>query len=159
MRSSGRTSRTNFRVFQAHFSICHFIPNAHSSSSVAELLEFPTLCCARQGINAAKLTKGDGEKKPRPKPEDDGDIPAGVHRSGVQVSNPDSDFEYFFQLFSKLCLAHRTYQGHSLSNGLDVVRTAHQQQTNALDVEKHMFALLHLFFPFRFEKEDYSHGS
>jgi len=40
----------------------------------------------------AKLTKGDGKKKRRLKPEEEGDMPAGGLQPGAQVSD-DSDSE------------------------------------------------------------------
>ena len=80
--------------------------------SVAKLLELPTLCSARQGINAAKLAKGDGKKKRQHKLEEDGDMLTGGLQPGAQVSASDSDTKSVFRSLSNLYVTHHTCQGH-----------------------------------------------
>ena len=59
-------------------------------SSVSELPGLRKFRRARQGIDASKLTKGDGKKKKRRTKPDDGEeeMPVGRLRPGGQVSDP-----------------------------------------------------------------------
>ncbi|KAH8985444.1 hepatocellular carcinoma-associated antigen 59-domain-containing protein [Lactarius hatsudake] len=95
---------------------------------VSELLELRKFRRARQGIDAAKLTKGDGKKKRRRKPEEDGDMPEGGLQPGAQVSEDDSDSE---DTGDKTAKMRRAVRANNFT-----------QQTNALDVDKHMLAYI-----------------
>ncbi|KAH9023439.1 hepatocellular carcinoma-associated antigen 59-domain-containing protein [Lactarius pseudohatsudake] len=95
---------------------------------VSELLELRKFRRARQGIDAAKLTKGDGKKKRRRKPEEDGDMPEGGLQPGAQVSEEDSDSE---DTGDKTAKMRRAVRANNFT-----------QQTNALDVDKHMLAYI-----------------
>ncbi|KAH8984240.1 hepatocellular carcinoma-associated antigen 59-domain-containing protein [Lactarius akahatsu] len=95
---------------------------------VSELLELRKFRRARQGIDAAKLTKGDGKKKRRRKPEEDGDMPEGGLQPGAQVSEDDSDSE---DPGDKTAKMRRAVRANNFT-----------QQTNALDVDKHMLAYI-----------------
>ncbi|KAI0252050.1 hepatocellular carcinoma-associated antigen 59-domain-containing protein [Lactifluus subvellereus] len=95
--------------------------------SVSELLELRKFRRARQGIDASKLTQGDGKKKRRRKPEDDGDLPAGGLQPGAQVSD-DSESE---EPEDKAAKMRRAVRANNFT-----------QQTNALDVDKHMMAYI-----------------
>jgi len=95
---------------------------------VAELLELRKFRRARQGIDATKLTKGDGKKKRRRKPEEDADMPEGGLQPGAQVSDDDSDSE---DPGDKTAKMRRAVRANNFT-----------QQTNALDVDKHMLAYI-----------------
>ncbi|KAH9026454.1 hepatocellular carcinoma-associated antigen 59-domain-containing protein [Lactarius hengduanensis] len=95
---------------------------------VSELLELRKFRRARQGIDAAKLTKGDGKKKRRRKPEEDGDMPEGGLQPGAQVSEEDSGSE---DTGDKTAKMRRAVRANNFT-----------QQTNALDVDKHMLAYI-----------------
>jgi hypothetical protein len=121
-----------------------FSPNVQPECySVSELLELRKFRRARQGIDASKLTKGDGKKKRRRKPEDGENMPAGGLQPGVPVSD-DSESEYvFFPPY------HRVFSSRLVSEPEDKAAKMRRavrannftQQTNALDVDKHMYVL------------------
>ncbi|KAI0258484.1 hepatocellular carcinoma-associated antigen 59-domain-containing protein [Gloeopeniophorella convolvens] len=93
-------------------------------NSLSELLELRKFRRARQGIDSSKLTQGDGKKK-RPKPDDDAQTPVGGLRPGAQVSDgSDSECE-------KAAKTRRAVRANNFT-----------QQTNALDVDKHMMSYI-----------------
>ncbi|KAH9983549.1 hepatocellular carcinoma-associated antigen 59-domain-containing protein [Russula compacta] len=96
---------------------------------VSELLELRKLRRSRQGIDASKLTKGDGKKKRRRKPDDGEDMPQGGLQpgAGAQISE-GSDSE---DLEDKAAKMRRAVRANNFT-----------QQTNALDVDKHMMAYI-----------------
>jgi len=94
---------------------------------VSELLELRKFRRTRQGIDASKLTKGDGKKKRRRKPDDDEDMPVGGLRPGAQVTD-DSDSD---EPEDKAAKMRRAVRANNFT-----------QQTNALDVDKHMMAYI-----------------
>ena len=92
----------------------------------------------------AKLTKSDSKKKQRHKPtEEDGDMPAGGFQPCVQLSaDSDSDSEHIF-LFSLACSVLimaliRDPEDKMAKMWCAVCTNNFTQQTNALDVDKHM---------------------
>lgn len=95
---------------------------------VSDLLELRKFRQARKGIDASKLTKGDGKKKRRRKPDDGEDnMPVGGLRPGAQVSDEsDSD-----EPEDKAAKMRRAVRANNFT-----------QQTNALDVDKHMMAYI-----------------
>ncbi|KAF8494217.1 hepatocellular carcinoma-associated antigen 59-domain-containing protein [Russula emetica] len=95
---------------------------------VSDLLELRKFRQARRGIDASKLTKGDGKKKRRRKPDEGEDnMPVGGLRPGAQVSDEsDSD-----EPEDKAAKMRRAVRANNFT-----------QQTNALDVDKHMMAYI-----------------
>ncbi|KAN0115994.1 Hepatocellular carcinoma-associated antigen 59 domain containing protein [Russula decolorans] len=102
--------------------------NENGDIPVSDLLELRKLRQARKGIDASKLTKGDGKKKRRRKPDDGEDnMPVGGLRPGAQVSDEsDSDDPE-----DKAAKMRRAVRANNFT-----------QQTNALDVDKHMMAYI-----------------
>ncbi|KAH9967044.1 hepatocellular carcinoma-associated antigen 59-domain-containing protein [Lactifluus volemus] len=94
---------------------------------VSELLELRKFRRTRRGIDASKLTKGDGKKKRRRKPEDGENMSAGGLQPGAQVSD-DSDSD---EPEDKAAKMRRAVRANNFT-----------QQTNALDVDKHMMAYI-----------------
>ena len=100
----------------------------------------------RRGIDASKLTKGDGKKKRRHKPDDGEDaMPVGGLRPGAQVSD-DSDSEYGFSHYAVYMLLKEELSFRDPEDKAAKMRRAVRannftQQTNALDVDKHMYVL------------------
>ncbi|KAJ7591537.1 hepatocellular carcinoma-associated antigen 59-domain-containing protein [Mycena floridula] len=84
---------------------------------IADLLELRKLRRSRQGIDATKLNKGDTKRKKRPR--DDGIVDEGGLRKGTGAGDEDEE---------KAKKAIRS--------------TNFTQQTNALDVDKHMMAYI-----------------
>ena len=78
-------------------------------------------------------------------------MPAGGLQPGAQVSDDDSDDECaFFVLFFVLCVCYSRYFGRDPEDNTAKMRRAVRannftQQTNALDVDKHMYVF---FVPF-----------
>ncbi|KAI9457301.1 hepatocellular carcinoma-associated antigen 59-domain-containing protein [Russula earlei] len=94
---------------------------------VFELLELRKFRRARQGIDASRLTKGDGKKKRRRKPDDSEDMSQGGLRPGAQISDEsDSD-----EPGDKATKTRRAVRANNFT-----------QQTNALDVDKHMMTYI-----------------
>ncbi|KAI0290078.1 hepatocellular carcinoma-associated antigen 59-domain-containing protein [Multifurca ochricompacta] len=95
---------------------------------VSELLELRKFRRARQGIDSSTLIKGDIKKKRRRKSEDGGENePAGGLQPGAQMSE-DSDSDDPEDNAAKM---RRAVRANNFT-----------QQTNALDVDKHMMAYI-----------------
>ncbi|KAL6309850.1 hepatocellular carcinoma-associated antigen 59-domain-containing protein [Sparassis latifolia] len=91
---------------------------------VTDLIELRKLRRAREGIDAARLTKGDVKKK-RKRPRE-GDEPQGGLRKGADVNDNEEEEEEDAEAKARR-----------------VVRTNNfTQQTNVLDVDKHMMAYI-----------------
>ncbi|RPD66907.1 hypothetical protein L227DRAFT_8356 [Lentinus tigrinus ALCF2SS1-6] len=90
---------------------------------VSDLIELRKLRKAREGIDAEKLTKGDLKKK-RKRPKEEDEVVYGL-RPGAKVDDEDEDAE------------------DAEAKARKVVRSNNfTQQTNALDVDKHMMAYI-----------------
>jgi len=115
-----------------------------SDLPVSELLEISKFRRVRQGIDASKLTKGDGKKKRRRKPDDEADMPQGGLRPGAQISDEsDSD-----EAEDKATKMRRAVRANNFT-----------QQTNALDVDKHMMAYIEENMKLRRSREQQSAGT
>ncbi|KAF7332405.1 hypothetical protein MKEN_00122300 [Mycena kentingensis (nom. inval.)] len=88
-----------------------------------DLLELRKLRKARQGIDATKLTKGDAKKRKRVREEDE--IKPGL-RQGYRDPADDDDAEDDVEAQARRAVRNRNFT----------------QQTNALDVDKHMMAYI-----------------
>jgi hypothetical protein len=90
------------------------------------------------------LTKGDGKKKRPRKPDDGEDMPVGGLRPGAQVTD-DSESEYASpsSLIDLLTEPSRSEPEDKAAKMRRAVRANNfTQQTNALDVDKHMYLVL-----------------
>lgn len=125
-----------------------YIPAAAGALTVrrvADLIELRKLRRARQGIDASKLTEGDGKRKKRRKIEDDDShIDQGGLRKSAPAAPVDDDEDE--------CVSPVISVSHFQSNvfrmddkdtkaRLAVRKSNFTQQTNTLDVDKHMFVL------------------
>ncbi|KAL0950237.1 hypothetical protein HGRIS_010223 [Hohenbuehelia grisea] len=88
---------------------------------LAELIELRKLRKARQGIDATKLTKGDVKKRRRPVEEPE--QKSGLHKGAT----PEHDDDGAGEAAEKEARARRVVRQNNFT-----------QQTNALDVDKHM---------------------
>ncbi|CAA7260132.1 unnamed protein product [Cyclocybe aegerita] len=88
---------------------------------LADLLELRKLKRSREGIDVNKLNKGDNKKKKRPREEKD----QGGLRKGVAAHDEDDEEE------DKDAKTRRVIRSNNFT-----------QQTNALDVDKHMMAYI-----------------
>ncbi|KAJ7771158.1 hepatocellular carcinoma-associated antigen 59-domain-containing protein [Mycena maculata] len=90
-----------------------------------DLIELRKLRKARQGIDAAKLNKGDAKKqKKRPREEDDAER-GGLRKAAAPIPEEEEDDE------ERDARARRVVRNNNFT-----------QQTNALDVDKHMMAYI-----------------
>ncbi|OJA15330.1 hypothetical protein AZE42_03347 [Rhizopogon vesiculosus] len=94
------------------------------SLPIAELIELRKLRKSRQGIDVQKLSKGDAKKKKRKTAEDEQEAQGGL-RAGARVDNDDNE------------------EDSTDAKARRAVRTSNfTQQTNVLDVDKHMMAYI-----------------
>lgn len=109
--------------------------------SLEELLELRRLRRARQGIDVSKLNKGETKKRKK-KAEDDGSTktPSGLVGAATSSRREDEDDEYVGVL--SLCMWSDSSSSDEQSAEMRARRTVRQsnftQQTNILDVDKHM---------------------
>lgn len=80
-------------------------------------------------------------------------MPAGGLQPGAQVSDDDSDSEcaFFSCFFRALCVCYSRYFGRDPEDNTAKMRRAVRannftQQTNALDVDKHMYVFFEIPF-------------
>ncbi|KAF7302048.1 hypothetical protein MIND_00771200 [Mycena indigotica] len=90
-----------------------------------DLIELRKLRKARQGIDAAKLTKGDAKRRKRPREEDE------VVQAGLRPGFRDVDDDEDRDEDDIDARARRAVRANNFT-----------QQTNALDVDKHMMAYI-----------------
>ncbi|KAG2751237.1 hypothetical protein P692DRAFT_201744804 [Suillus brevipes Sb2] len=99
-----------------------------NTDSISELIELRKLRKSRQGIDVSKLSKGDAKKRKR-KTAEDGQEAQGGLRAGARVDDS----------------AHSEHREEASSDAKArrAVRTSNfTQQTNVLDVDKHMMAYI-----------------
>jgi len=89
-----------------------------------DLIELRKLRKARQGIDAAKLNKGDAKKKKK-RPREEEEAEQGGLRKGTAIPEDEEDDE------ERDARARRVVRNNNFT-----------QQTNALDVDKHMMAYI-----------------
>ncbi|KAF7355685.1 hypothetical protein MSAN_01486300 [Mycena sanguinolenta] len=87
-----------------------------------DLIELRKLRKARQGIDAAKLNKGDNRKKKKRPREEEEEEQGGLRKAAVEEEEDDADRD---------ARARRVVRNNNFT-----------QQTNALDVDKHMMAYI-----------------
>ncbi|KAG1734984.1 hypothetical protein EDB19DRAFT_1896336 [Suillus lakei] len=89
--------------------------------SISELIELRKLKKSRQGIDVSKLSKGDAKKRKRKTAEDGQEVQGGL-RAGARVDDEEASTD---------------------AKARRAVRTSNfTQQTNVLDVDKHMMAYI-----------------
>ena len=88
------------------------------------------------------MTKGDGKKKRRRKPDDGENLPAGGLQPGAQVSD-DSESECVFSRLPNVYGSRLVSEPEDKAAKMRRAVRANNftQQTNALDVDKHMYVL------------------
>ncbi|KAJ7068685.1 hepatocellular carcinoma-associated antigen 59-domain-containing protein [Mycena amicta] len=106
---------------------------------VNDLIELRKLRKARQGIDAAKLTKGDTRRKKRPREEE---VQAGL-RPGFRDEDEDDHDEDDLDARARRAVRNSNFT----------------QQTNALDVDKHMMAYIEANLTVRGKVRDEDTGS
>ncbi|KIJ13265.1 hypothetical protein PAXINDRAFT_100732 [Paxillus involutus ATCC 200175] len=132
-----------------------------SHAQPSELLELRKICKARQGIGVHKLSKGDVKQRRRRNTEDGPEDQSGL-KAGAKVED-ERAFCYLSLSTSRLNpYLHLALESNNDEEDVDAlarraVRTSNfTQQTNMLDVDKHMIAYIEEKLKMRRQEQDTS---